>query len=287
MARPLRIEYEGAVYHITSRGNARQDIFLDERDRLSFVTVLGNVVARYNWGCHAYCLMPNHYHLLIETPEANLSCGMRQFNGVYTQAFNRRHNRVGHLLQGRYKAILVEKESYLLELARYVVLNPVRAKLVRHPRAWRWNSYRAMAGEEKVPEFLTVHLILSSFTKTAIGQYENITSSSKQGLGSRYGMNSALELSWEPRGLFTSWSRFFGISSPRWRFPEGKGLWGGQPWRSFFSRIKGRSDRNERIYEAVRVYGYGLKEVGDALGLHYSTVSVIAGKVGEAKKRKN
>ncbi|MBC7317957.1 transposase [Candidatus Bipolaricaulota bacterium] len=287
MARPLRIEYEGAVYHITSRGNARQDIFLDDQDRLSFLTVLGDVVARYNWGCHAYCLMPNHYHPLIETPEANLSCGMRQLNGVYTQAFNRRHNRVGHLLQGRYKAILVEKESYLLELARYVGLNPVRAKLVRHPRAWRWNSYRAMAGEEKVPEFLTVHLILSQFHKDrdrAIREYHKFV---KAGLGVKV---------WDElrAGVIMGTERFVHQLEPLLRdklstleIPRRERLVGRPTLEELFSRIKGRSDRNERIYEAVRVYGYGLKEVGDALGLHYSTVSVIAGKVGEAKKRKN
>jgi len=111
MARPLRIQYEDAVYHITSRGNARQDILLDDEDRLKFLEVLAEAVERYHWICHAYRLMPNHYHLLVETPLANLSQGMRQLNGVYTQAFNRRHKRTDHLLQGRYKAILVEKEA--------------------------------------------------------------------------------------------------------------------------------------------------------------------------------
>ena len=118
----LRIQCERAVYHITNRGDARQEIFLDDEDRLKFLEVLAEAVERYHWICHTYCLMPNPCHLLVETPLANLSQGMRQLNGVYTQAFNRRHNRTGHLLQGRYKAILVEKESHLLELARYPVL---------------------------------------------------------------------------------------------------------------------------------------------------------------------
>jgi REP element-mobilizing transposase RayT len=113
---------------------------------LDSLRFLGDVVARYGWICHAYCLMTNHYHLLIETPEANLSRGMHLLNGVYTQWFNRRHRRVGHLLQGRFKAILVEKERHLLELARYIVLNPVRAKMVRSVRDWPWSSYRAMSG---------------------------------------------------------------------------------------------------------------------------------------------
>ena len=161
MARPLRLEYEGALYHVTSRGNARESIFLDDGDRSRFLEILADVIKRFGWICHAYCLMTNHYHLLIETPDAGLSRGMQLLNGVYTQRFNRRHDRVGHLLQGRFKAILVEKESHLLELVRYVVLNPVRAKMVRSIHDWRWSSYRATAGQTEVPEFLTVGWILS------------------------------------------------------------------------------------------------------------------------------
>ncbi len=127
MVRPLRIEFPGAVYHLTSRGNARNNIYLDDYDRQRFLKILANVIDRYNWLCHAFCLMDNHYHLLIETPDPNLSMGMRQLNGVYTQGFNRIHNRVGHVFQGRYKAILVEKDEHLLELCRYIVLNPLRA----------------------------------------------------------------------------------------------------------------------------------------------------------------
>ena len=136
MARPLRIEYEGAVYHVTSRGNGRQSIFCVDSDREAFLEVLSDTVRRFGWICHAYCLMTNHYHLLLETPEANLSRGMRHLNGVYTQAFNRRHMRSGHVMQGRFKGIVVEKESHLLELVRYVVLNPVRAKTVRSAKDW-------------------------------------------------------------------------------------------------------------------------------------------------------
>src|SRR6185295_167128 len=163
MARPLRIEFSGAVYHVTSRGNARQNIVVDDRDRSQFLAVLAHVVDRYGWLCHAYCLMDNHYHLLLETPQPNLSLGMRQLNGRYTQGFNRRHTRVGHLLQGRFTAILVEKEAHLLELCRYVVLNPVRAKLVSHPRRWAWSSYRATVGETRAPAWLRTDWILGQF----------------------------------------------------------------------------------------------------------------------------
>ena len=163
MARPLRLEFSGAVYHVTSRGNARQNIVLDNRDRSLFLSLLAHVVDRYGWLCHAYCLMDNHYHLLIETPKPNLSLGMRQLNGRYTQTYNRRHERVGHLFQGRFTAILVEKEAHLLELCRYVVLNPVGAKLVPHPRQWAWSSYRATAGEMRAPDWLTTGWILGQF----------------------------------------------------------------------------------------------------------------------------
>ena len=140
MARPLRIEFPGALYHVTSRGNARGPIFLSDCDRFDFLCVLGEVVEQTGWQCHAYCLMPNHYHLLVQTPEANLSRGMRQLNGLYTQRLNRRHDRVGHLFQGRFKAILVERESQLLELARSVVLKPVRAAIATDPERYRWSS---------------------------------------------------------------------------------------------------------------------------------------------------
>jgi len=165
MARPLRIEFPGALYHITSRGDGREDIYLDNNDRNNFLAVLDQVYERQNWRCHAYCLMTNHYHLLIETPEGNLSHGMRQLNGVYTQRFNRNHRRVGHVFQGRYKAILVEKESHLLELSRYIVLNPIRARMVHAAQDWVWSSYRSTAGLVACPSWLYVDWLLSAFSK--------------------------------------------------------------------------------------------------------------------------
>ncbi len=143
MTRPLRLEFPGALYHVTARGNARQEIYLCDEDRERFVQLLAEEVKQQGWICYAYCLMDNHYHLLFETPSANLCKGMQRFNGRYTQYFNRFHQRVGHVFQGRYKSILVEKEVYLLELCRYVVLNPVRAKMVAAPGDWIWSSYMA------------------------------------------------------------------------------------------------------------------------------------------------
>ena len=163
MARPLRLEFTGALYHVTSRGDGRDDIYLSDDDRFAWLDTFAHVCKRFNWVCHAYCLMTNHYHLLIETPDANLSNGMRQLNGVYTQNFNRAHQRVGHVFQGRFKAILVEKDSYLLELARYVVLNPLRAKMVRRIEQWPWSSFHATCGQAAKPEWLNTDFILSQF----------------------------------------------------------------------------------------------------------------------------
>jgi putative transposase len=141
MARPLRLEFPGAISSDQPR-QRRQKVSLSDADRELFLSILSRVVSRYGWLCHAYCVMANRYHLLIETPKANLSIGMRQLNGIYTQSFNRRHNRVGHLFQGRFKAIRVERESHLLELCRYIVLNPLRVKGSGRAQTWKWSSYR-------------------------------------------------------------------------------------------------------------------------------------------------
>lgn len=163
MARQLRLEYPGALYHITARGNEQQPIFRDETDRQHFLTLFGREILQQGWRCYAYCLMDNHYHLLLDTPEPNLSRGMRRVNGSYTQRFNWRHHRIGHLLQGRFKSLLVERESYLLELCRYVVLNPVRAGMVSLPEEWIWSSYGATAGLTRPPSWLNVAGVLSLF----------------------------------------------------------------------------------------------------------------------------
>ncbi len=154
------------MYHVTSRGDRREDIYRDEEDRAAWLETLGQVCDRFNWRVHAHCEMTNHYHFVVETPEANLSKGMRQLNGVYTQRFNGRHKAVGHLFQGRFKAILVERDAYLLELSRYVVLNPVRAGMVRRPEDWAWSSYAAMVGLASKPHWLETDWLLGQFGAT-------------------------------------------------------------------------------------------------------------------------
>ena len=161
MSRPLRLQLPGGVYHVTARGNDRRPIFEDDDDCARFLIGLASTVVRHRVLCHAYCLMGNHYHLLVQTPEANLSIAMRHLNGVYTQRFNRRHERCGHVLQGRFGAQIVDGDTYLREVSRYIVLNPVRAGLVGHPAEWRWSSFRATAGQEAGPGFLTVAWVLA------------------------------------------------------------------------------------------------------------------------------
>lgn len=163
MARPLRLEHPGAAWHITVRGNERRNIVRSDRDRRRFVELLGEAARRYGWVITAWVLMSNHYHLVIETPDSTLSRGMQWLNSKYAQWFNKTHKRVGHLFQGRFKAVLVDRDTYLLELLRYVVLNPVRAKMVARPEDYRWSSYRATAGLDEAPPWLAVDRVLAQF----------------------------------------------------------------------------------------------------------------------------
>ena len=149
-----RIEFPGAVYHVTSRGDRREPIFVDDTDRAGLLNVLAQGMQRFDAQVLAYCLMGNHYHFVLHTRQANLSLLMRHLNGVYTQAFNRRHGKVEHLFQGRFKAILVDRDAYLLEVCRYVELNPVRARMVSAPGWWPWSGYRAEVGEADPPTWL-------------------------------------------------------------------------------------------------------------------------------------
>ncbi|MBB3121480.1 transposase [Pseudoduganella violacea] len=163
MGRLARIEFPGALYHVTARGNRRSLIYLDERDYLIWQDLLAETVKRFHLLVHGFCQMPNHYHLLAETPDGNLSAGMHFLNGVYAKHFNARHELVGHVIQGRYHGELVHKQSHLLELARYISLNPVRAELVADPAEWRWSSHRAMLYPMSAPSWLSTTWLLSQF----------------------------------------------------------------------------------------------------------------------------
>lgn len=273
MARPLRLEFAGALYHVTSRGDRQEAIYETDADRARFLAILAGVCGQYHWYCPAYCLMDNHYHLLIETPEGNLSRGMRQLNGNYTQATNRAHQRVGHVFQGRYKAILVDKDSYLLELARYIVLNPVRAGMVRSAKDWPWSSYRSTVGTQPKPNWLTTDGLLAGFGRrksAAIAAYKRFVSVGR-------GQPSPLEQL--QNQIFLGDEQF--VASLQRRIDDDKELSEipssqrrAAP-RALDYYAKSCKTRNEAIVAAYANGGYTLKEVGDYFNLHYSTVSGI------------
>jgi REP element-mobilizing transposase RayT len=284
MARPLRIEYDGALYHVTSRGNEQRPIFKDDTDRKLFLSTLAHVNQRFHWLCHAYCLMGNHYHLVIETPDGNLSKGMRQLNGVYTQAFNRRHRRVGHLFQGRFKGILVQKDSHFLEVCRYVVLNPVRAKMVKHPREWSWSSYPATAGLAAIPAGLMVDEVLSHFGQRRSLAQQKYRRYVEDGIG-----NASIWEQLEAQSLlglegFAVALKNHVIGKRKVRdIPKGQRLIGRPSLKQLFGETaEHKVRRDRRIAEAVDKHGYSQIDIARHLDLHYSTVSrLIKGMVQE------
>jgi REP element-mobilizing transposase RayT len=273
MARPLRIELAGALYHVTSRGNARQAIFLDDDDRRLFLHRLGQVVRARRWRCVAWCLMTNHYHVVVETPRPDLSRGMQRLNATYSQGFNARHERTGHVLQGRFAAVLVERESHWLELARYVVLNPVRAGMVRWPEEYPWSSLRATLGLEPLPEWLEAAPLLAAFGSRA--RYLEFV---RAGIG--------LDSPWSRlRGVLLGSDEFVERMAPRLdpgaterEVPRRQRLASRPSLEALLPPAIGadRALRNARIRQVLRSGDFSAAEVGRHLGLHYSTISRIA-----------
>ena len=275
MARPLRIEFPGAVYHVASRGNARQSVFLDDRDREAFLEAVEAGVSRYGFILHAYCLMDNHYHLVVETPRANLSLGMQRINGAYTQGFNRRHGSCGHLFQGRFKAVLVQRESHLLEVCRYVVLNPVRAKRVKRVGDWAWSSYGATAGEVPCPAYLSVSWVLSQFHRERArgkGLYKRFVAQGLRRKGSPFDAVAAqmvlgtAEFVEELRDLT-------GTKRDAREHPRFQRIAARPPIEKIVGRRKaiGRAVLAKQVREAHTVHGYTLAEIANHLGVHYAT----------------
>ena len=296
MARPLRLEFAHALYYVTSRGNRREDIYHDDADRQAWLSVLAQVCKRFNWTVHAYCLMRNHYHLLVETLEPNLSAGMRQLNGVYTQLTNRAHGRVGHVFQGRFKAIVVDKDNYLLELARYVVLNPVRAGMVQDPGQWPWSSYGAMLAPGWLPgaDWLATDKLLAYFApdqqsldrvpdrladreiaqqryvnhvREGIGLpsvWENL--SGQVYLGDEKFVNKMSAMAEQsPQGARTGRSRLEIPSAQRRPVPL--------PLQSYIEQYP--NNRNAAIQAAFATGSYTMAQLAEHFKLHYTSVSRI------------
>jgi REP element-mobilizing transposase RayT len=289
MPRPKRIHYEGAIYHVTSRGNERRKIVMDDADRWMFIRLLGEMIEENKVVCHAWVLMDNHYHLLLETPEANLSLAMKHLNSLYTQRFNKKHHRSGHLFQGRFKALVVEKESYLLELCRYVVLNPVRARMVKAPGNWKWSSYRSTAGIDKVEKWLEIDWILGrfgrlekeaqksymSFVKDGMGKKESPWEelSSQVYLGKEEFLNKVHEIGRKHRHLdVPKYQKHVVKADPQEVLKKVGLVYGEKPEEILKSGRRKAEAREVAIYLLKRESGLSLKEIGKRMGVGFSAV---------------
>jgi REP element-mobilizing transposase RayT len=268
MARPLRPQFADAIYHVISRGNARQPVFTDPHEGELFLAIASRVTARFGWRVLAYCLMTNHYHLCVVTPEPTLARGMRDINGQYAQAFNRRHDRVGHVFQGRYQGILVERHSQLLELVRYIALNPVRGGLCRDPAEWRWSSYRAVTGRG------TTLPVDSDFVLRAFGR-ERAAAILRYRAFVQAGLRDAVDGGPSANPVIAGSDEFAGS------------VIGALPEQSSEVPRRQRTKHSLRYYEeaedgrdagirlAFASGHYSLAQIGRHFGLHYSTVSRI------------
>jgi REP element-mobilizing transposase RayT len=274
MSRPIRIEFPDALYHVTARGDRREDIFEDDADRRAFLSTFSQVVTQFNWLCYAWCLMDNHYHLLVQTPDGNLSKGMRQLNGVYTQTSNRRHQRVGHLFQGRFKAILVDSDAYLLELARYVVLNPVRAGMVRRADDWRWSSYRASMGQVPAEDFLAVDGLLAQFAQrrsTAQARYAQFVME---------GINAASPWQHLKGQVFLGDDAFVDKMQGRVQKQQRQDVQiplaqRRAPAPTLRSIEKAETDRNAAMVRAHATGAYSYQQIAEHFGVHFTTVGRV------------
>jgi putative transposase len=273
MSRPIRLEFPDALYHITSRGDRREDIYDDDADREAFLKIFSKVIEQNNWYCYSYCLMSNHYHLLVQTPDANLSKGMRQLNGIYTQYYNRRHGLTGHLFQGRYKSILVDQDAYLLELSRYIVLNPVKSGMVKSVEKWVWSSYRAMVGMTPSSEWLSSEFLLSQFSKqrkTAIKRYRQFVSEGLKNSSIWHQLSNQVYLG--DKAFVDRVQKYLPNDNGDIQIPKIQR----RPVARSLVEYESESDsRNSAIKIAYASGAYSYQDIGSYFGLHFTRVGVI------------
>ena len=281
MSRPVRIEYPGAYYLVTSKGNRGQEVYVDEEDRKVFLNVVAMVVERFGWVLHAYAMMSDHYHLVVSVPAANLSRGMRQLNGVYTQHFNRKHGLEGSLFHGRFRSILFEQDGYLQEICRHVVMNPVRSGDGTSAEKCRWTSHRAASGLIKMPAFLDCTELVASFGRRPVDAIRKYRAFVKAGLGGQSPLDDR-----EHQVLLGS-DEFVARLQPVLDGTKAAKIGPRRVGRkrtlkSMFKPAAGkdREVRNEIILRAHVEYGYTLSEIGEHLGLHYTTVSKVINAAG-------
>jgi putative transposase len=280
MARPLRIQAPGLTYHVTARGVRRMAIFLDDSDRHRFLTFLSETVDRYALRCHAYCEMTNHYHLAVTTTEANLSRAVQQLNGGYAQWWNWRHDRVGHVFQARFGAQLVQDDAHLLNVCRYIVLNPVRAGMVKVPEQWPWSSYQAMAGFDRRPSFLDCDHVLE------------LVSPGESARGPNRFRQTVLEANAHglqlPRDAILGDEAFVAQFQPyrdraSREVPRRNGR---RALGAIFHGAVTRATRNAAIVTAVRE-GYALADIARYLEVHPSTVSKVVSMQRDHSRRES
>ncbi len=271
MSRPIRIEYPGAVYEIRVRGNAGNAIFKQDDDRLLFLQNFGKVCDRFNWSCHAYCLLDSEYQLLIETHDPNLSRGMREVNGVFTQAINRKYQQRGHIFDGRFQAIVIEKEAYLAEIHRKLALLPVQHGLVKEPIDWIWSHYRGVMGKAWTANWLS--------WKPFLANYSSNTGEARRQYADFVADDGYQQRQFKVKAQIVLGSDDF-LEEIQKRVPK-------QILSSQFLKQQNLSKslteyqllyktRDEAIREAYRSGEFTLNQIGGHFKLHYSTVSRIA-----------
>lgn len=273
MARGPRVQLRGAIYHVMSRGNRKASIFEDDADCKAFEALLGEASNRYRMRCQSYCLMGNHYHAVLESSDVNLSDAMQWLNGVFAQRSNRRHQRAGHLLQGRFKSVLVGDDIYLRAVNAYVVLNPVKAGLVADPSAWRWSSYRATVGMQAAPGWLDLRWLNWVFggRSKAVAQQrfrEFVHAASDGDLPAETLVHGDQALREQVRAEI-------GETQHHLRLPRQYRALARPTLAELFPRPMPKAERNQRILRAYAVHGYRLSEVADCLCVHPNTISRI------------
>lgn len=280
MSRQLRLEFAGAVYHVMARGNNRERIFHDDRDVAAFIESLEATCERYAWRVFGWCLMPNHYHLVLETLRPTLSHGMRRHNGLYAQQFNQRYNRVGHVFQGRFKALVVAREQYLLSLLRYVELNPCRAELAPHPTDWPWSSVHVSLGSAPPPCWSAVREVWARFGAT---EHEGIARYREFLLD---GMHAPVEALPTHRSLIIGNADFLAEVDARANLkrvsaeiPSSQ-----RATRPSLTAIFAQHGDVDAAIKDAYAAGFTLRDIANYLGVHYSTVSLIARRNAPRKR---
>ncbi len=275
MARPLRVSFPGACYHIMARGNAKSLIFLDAGDYRKFLKILAAVAARFSIVVYVYCLMPNHYHLVCRTCEANVSAALAYLNGVYARWWNRRHGRCGHVTQGRFKAQLVQSDIYMRVVCRYVLDNPVRASLVRHPQDWKWSSARAAARKVKVAPFLDPSVGGLLLRDSATMPHDAKDAGQRAVLPAYSAVEVAVRSDERFVGDGTGLDVFQGLVSRAKSAGIPRRDWVGirPTLAELFSCAAGMDARNRQIVAAKEDWGFTRKEIAEFLGLHAETVT--------------